>query len=426
MKQLLADRRILAWAFYDWANSAYATIVLAVFFPILFADHWYPGENSTTPLGYANAAASLLIVLAAPVLGAIADQGGWRKRFLLAFAGLGMTFTAALFFVAQGQWLLALAVYVLAGVGFAGANVFYDALIVEVAPRERVDVVSALGYALGYLGGGLVLVLALLLAAYPQWLGLDTAGAQRAAFLLTAGWWALFTLPLMVWVKVRTPARPLQPLAAAGAGLRQLAATFREVRRLRVVGLFLLAYWFYIDGVDTMVRMAIDYGKRLDFPNTHLILALLVTQFVGFPAAIAYGHLGERLGARRGIFIAIGVYVAVTVWGVFMDRVWEFYVLAVAVGLVQGGIQSLSRSLYTRLIPRDKSAEFFGFYNVLGKLAAVLGPVLMAVVSQLTGSPRLSLLSIILLFAAGGLLLAFVDEAEGARAARALEGGVAR
>ncbi len=426
MKQLLADRRILGWALYDWANSAYATIVLAVFFPLLFAAHWYPGENTTTPLGYANAAASLLIVLAAPVLGAIADQGGWRKRFLIVFAGLGIAFTAALFFVAQGHWLLALAVYVLAGVGFAGANVFYDALIVEVAPRERMDVVSALGYALGYLGGGLVLVLALALALRPQWLGLDAATGRQAVFLLTAAWWALFMLPLVVWVKVRAPARRLQPVAAAGAGLRQLAATFREVRRLRVVALFLLAYWFYIDGVDTMVRMAADYGRRLGFDQIHLILALLVTQFVGFPAAVAYGHLGERLGARRGIFIAIGVYVAVTVWGVFIDRVWEFYVLAVAVGLVQGGIQSLSRSLYTRLIPRDKSAEFFGFYNVLGKLAAVLGPALMAVVSQLTGSPRLSLLSIILLFAAGGLLLAFVDEAEGARAARALESGVGR
>ncbi len=413
---LLRQRRILAWALYDWANSAYATIVLAVFFPIVLADQWLAGSEipSTAPLGYANAVASLFMVLAAPLLGAIADRGGYRKRFLFAFAALGILSTGALYAVGPGQWQLALGVYLVSVIGFTGGNVFYDALLVEVAPEGRTDVVSGLGYGLGYLGGGLALVLALLVAARPELWGIDGGQAgQRASFLLAALWWAVFSLPLLLWVRARGPERPVLPGSAARAGLRQLLDTLHHLRRLRTVALFLIAYWFYIDGVDTMVRMAIDYGKNLGFANRDLILALLLTQLVGFPAAIAYGHLGERIGARNGILLAIGVYLGVTVWGVFMERVAEFYALAVAVGLVQGGVQALSRSLYARMIPPGKSAEFFGFYNVLGKMAAVLGPLLMALVTQLTGNARLALLSIVLLFLLGGILLLGVDEGRG-------------
>lgn len=418
------NKRTFSWALYDWANSAYATIVMAVFFQLLFSNYWFtePGGNSTTPLGIANAIGSLVIVILAPILGAIADRGGLKKHFLFFFATIGVLFTCALYFVNAGDWMMALTIFVLGGIGFAGGNVFYDSMIVDVSPREKFDLVSATGYAMGYLGGGVVLVIAILLYAKMEWLGFDSAEqAQRAAFILTGVWWALFSIPLLVFVKEKRPAQKERLTTSISEGFKQLVVTFREIRRLKVVFLFLAAYWLYIDGVDTIIRMAIDYGKRLGFDDTNLILALLITQFVGFPAAILYGKLGEKIGTKTALLIAIGVYIGVTIYGYTMENVREFYVLAIAVGLVQGGIQSLSRSMYARIIPANKAAEFFGFYNMLGKLAAVLGPLLMAIVSQLTGSPRLAILSIIVLFVAGGLLLLFVDEKEGQRMAREME-----
>ena len=406
------QRAVVSWALYDWANSAFATVMLAGFFPVFFRDVWSAGEASadiTFRLGIANSIASLVIVALGPVLGAIADSGGRRKRFLMAFLILGVTTTAALTWVALGKWELALVLFVLSTVGFLGANVFYDALIVSVTSEERYDVVSALGYALGYLGGGVLFAGCVAMTLWPASFGL--AGAEQAvrlSFLLTAVWWAVFSIPLFVAVREQGAAMRTSLGAAVRGGLSQLAATFRELRGIRTVGLFLLAYWLYIDGVDTIIRMAVDYGMALGFGRSGLILALLITQFVGFPAALAFGRFGARLGARTGILIGIGVYVGVTVWAFFMDSSWEFYALAVTIGLVQGGVQALSRSFYARLIPPEKSAEFFGFYNMLGKFAAVVGPALMGVVGVATGSPRLAILSILVLFVGGGALLLFV------------------
>ncbi|MFM1769443.1 MAG: hypothetical protein RJA22_1972 [Verrucomicrobiota bacterium] len=407
-------RRVLAWSLYDWANSAYATTVLAGFFPIFFKDYWVaPGTAetvSTARLGLANSISGLTLALLAPVLGAIADRGGARKRFLVGFAALGVVMTAGLHLVARGDWGLALALYVLATVGFAGGNIFYDSLLVAVAPESKFDFVSALGYGLGYLGGGLLFGGNVWMVLHPQSFGLPDAGtAVRWAFVTTAAWWAVFTVPLLLFV--REPPRNGQAAAgwaAVRAGLRQLRDTFQEVRRLRTVFLFLAAYWLYIDGVDTIVLMAVDYGKSLGFPSNSLITALLITQFVGFPAALAFGRIGEKLGPRAGILIALTVYLAVTGYSYFMDDVRQFYVLAVVIGLVQGGVQSLSRSLYARLIPRDKAAEFFGFYNMIGKFAAVLGPALMAGTALLTGSSRVAILAIVPLFLGGMILLARV------------------
>ncbi|MDS4031466.1 MAG: MFS transporter [Candidatus Contendobacter sp.] len=420
----LDRRRVVSWAFYDWANSAFATTVIAGFFPIFFKQYWSAEASvteSTFWLGAANSLASLLIVLLAPLLGAIADRGGVRKRFLLGFAALGIVMTGALYGVGRGEWVWAATLYVLALIGFSAGNIFYDALLVGVASERKLDIVSALGYSLGYLGGGLLFALNVLMTLYPGWFGLaDAAEGVRVSFVTVALWWALFSIPL--WLFVPEPPAPdrVNGLAVIRAGLTQLRGTFREVRRLRVVGAFLLAYWLYIDGVDTVIHMAVDYGLALGFPAESLIVALLITQFVGFPAAIAFGRLGERWGPRTGIFIAIGVYILIAVWGYFIRHPWEFYVLAIAIGLVQGGVQSLSRSLYARLIPAEKSGEFFGFFNMLGKFAAVLGPVLMGVVSLLTGNPRFSILSLLVLFVGGALLLARVDEAEGRRMAGAL------
>jgi len=417
-------KQILAWALYDWGNSAFATAVMAGFFPVFFKQYWSHGlsvTESTLRLGIANSAASLVIVVLAPVLGAIADRGRSRKRFLAGFTVLGVAMSAALYFVARGDWLTAAVVYAAATVGFSGGMTFYDSLLVGVAGPDDNDRVSAFGYALGYLGGGLMFAGCVAMTLWPHSFGLaDAAAAVRLSFVLVALWWAAFTVPLL-----RHVPEPPGPPRASGegvmvSGFRQLFHTLREVRRLRVVALFLLGYWLYIDGVDTIVRMAVDYGLSLGFEANSLIVALLITQFVGFPAALAFGVLGERIGSKRAILLAIAVYIAVVVWARGMTSVREFYVLAVVVGLVQGGIQSLSRSFYARIIPAQKTAEFFGFYNMLGKFSVVIGPVLMGWVAHLTGSNRQAMLSIIVLFVLGGVLLWRVDEAEGRRMASAL------
>ena len=419
------DRQAFSWAFYDWANSAFATSIMAGFFPLFFKQYWcldVPISTSTFRLGLANSTGSLIVIFLAPLLGAMADQAGAKKKFLFFFAVLGVLMSGGLASVGQGAWLTASAFYICGIIGFSGGNVFYDALLVNVATPATSDRVSALGFSLGYLGGGLLFALNVLMTMKPSLFGLADAGAAvRLSFLTVAGWWAFFTIPIMLWVP-----EPLSPVSRMRqsmvvAGFRQLYATFKEIRRLRVVFLFLAGYWLYIDGLDTIIRMAVDYGMALGFDASGLILALLITQFVGFPAALVFGRLGEKMGTKKAILLGIGIYLLVTVWAMFMDTISEFYLLAVAIGLVQGGVQSLSRSLYSRLIPAGKSAEFFGFYNMLGKFAAVIGPLLMGLVSVLTDSPRLSLIAIIGLFVSGGTILCLVNEQEGAALARQME-----
>jgi len=398
--------RIYAWALYDWANSAFATTVMAGFFPVFFKQYWSVGADvteSTFWLGVANSGSSLIVVLFAPLLGAIADRGGARKRFLGGFALLGILPTAGLYFVSQGDWTTASVLYVLATVGFAGSLIFYDALLLDIANDSNFDAVSALGFALGYLGGGLLFALNVAMTLAPGVFGLaDAAEAVRWSFVTVAIWWLVFSVPLFLLVRERA-ARV--STGAVRAGLRQLLGTVRRVRTLRPVAFFLLAYWFYIDGVDTIIRMAVDYGLALGFSSDSLIVALLLVQFVGFPAALVFGRLGARHGPKRGIYLALTVYTGVVIWATQIQAEWEFYMLALVIGLVQGGVQSLSRSLYARLIPPDQSAEFFGFFNIMGKFAAILGPFLVGWTSLATGNPRLSLLSLLVLFGLGALFL---------------------
>ncbi len=425
MRYSAPSRQVLGWALYDWANSAFATTVMAGFFPVFFKQFWAAGlaaTDSTFLLGSANSLASLMIMIAAPLLGAIADRGGAKLRFLAFFAFMGAAMTGALFVVEQGHWGLAIVLYAAAVLGFAGGNVFYDALLVEVAEERDLDRVSAYGYALGYMGGGLLFALNVLMTLYPQRFGLaDTAAAVRASFLCVAVWWALFSLPVLLLVREHRPARRPGLAGSVRGGLRQLRGTFSHLRQLRVTVLFLLAYWLYIDGVDTVVTMAVDYGLSLGFAASGLMIALLITQCVGFPAALVFGRIGDRRGPRQGIMVGIFVYLLVLLWAYRMHSTWEFYTLAVAIGLVQGGVQSLSRSLYARLIPRNKAAELYGFYNMLGKFAAVIGPLLVGWVGLATGSSRAGILSLSVLFIGGALLLARVDERGGRAAARALE-----
>lgn len=415
-------RRVtLAWAFYDWANSAFATVVIAGFFPVFFKQFWaadLPATESTRWLGYASSTASLLLVLMAPVLGALADQLGAKKRFLLLFTALGVLATGGLYWLAAGHWVGALLLYLLGLLGFFGGNIFNDALITDITEPQRYERVSSLAYALGYLGGGLLFALNVAMVLSPETFGFaDKGAAVQAAFLGVAIWWALFSLPLVLLVPESRGAGTRTLAAAVRGAFAELAITFRQVRRLPDTFLFLVAYWFYIDGVDTIVFMAVDYGLSLGFPDSSLMVALLITQLVGFPAALAFGRLGERWGPKRAILLAIGCYAVVIVAASGMTRVEHFYGLAAAIGLVQGGIQALSRSLFASLIPPGQTAELFGFYNMIGKFAAVLGPFLVGSTAALTGDPRLSLLPILLLFLIGALLLWRVDVERGRAAA---------
>ena len=410
MSTPLARRPVVAWALYDWANSAFATTVIAVFFPIFFKQYWSAGAESaisTFRLGLANGVGSLLIALLAPLLGAMADRGGVRLRMLAFFTLLGAALTAGLYWVQQGEWVVAALVYTMAGFGFSGGVTFNDSLLVDVAQPAEYDLVSSYGYSLGYAGGGLMLLLNAAMVSSPGSFGIaDPAQAVRLSFLIVAGWWLLFAMPSLFWIKEQKPARPLPLAAAARAGMSELRATIGEIRRLRPLVWFLLAYWMYIDGVNTIIKMAVDFGLSLGFPQQSLVLALLITQFVAFPAALAFGWLGSRIGARNGIFVAIGVYALATVAAYWMQTIAHFYLLACVIGLVQGGIQSLSRSCFAALVPVGKQGEFFGFYNMMGKFAAVLGPLLVGTTALVTGSTRAGILSIVLLFAGGAALLA--------------------
>ena len=402
------DRRSrFSWALYDWGNSAFATTVMAGFFPVFFKEYWaseLSATDSTFWLGVGNSAASTLMVLFAPLIGALADQGNSKKRYLLLFAFLGALMTSSLFLVAAGLWQVALLFYALGIIGFSGSIVPYDALLVDVAEEDELDRVSALGYALGYLGGGLLFALNVFMVLKPESFGLADAGqAVRVSFLMVGIWWALFSLPVMLFVHERNP-RPANPHVLRGAW-REIRDNFREVGRYRMVALFLLAYWLYIDGVDTIVRMAVDYGLAIGFEPSDLLTALLITQFVGFPAALVFGQVGDRHGPKKGIMIALVVYIIIVFWAWRMDSPWEFHALAVVIGLVQGGIQSLSRSLYARLIPRDRAGMFYGVYNMLGKFAAVIGPLLVGAVAAASGDSRLGILAVLLLFVAGFVVL---------------------
>jgi len=409
----IPDRRQLSWAMYDWANSAFAVTVMAGFFPLFFKQYWSQDTAVTTStfyLGVGNSVASLIIVLLAPLLGAIADTGGMRRRMLASFACAGILATVGFFFVQAGMWPVAIALYTIGIIGFSGANVFYDSMLLLVASEERRHRISALGFAMGYLGGGLLFLVNVIMTLKPELFGLaDISQAVRWSFVTVGIWWAIFTVPILLFVDEPDKPETRKPINFKKA-FTDIVTTARNVRQHRNVALFLLAYWLYIDGVATIIRMAVDYGLSIGIDSNSLITALLIVQFIGFPATLFFGRLAERIGARKGLWIGLWAYVLATIYAGFMTSSTEFYALAVVLGLVQGGVQSLSRSLFSQLIPPEKGGEFFGFLNMMSKGAAVVGPIMVGVVAYISKDSRIGILSILLLFFAGMYVLRFVKE----------------
>jgi len=408
-------RAIWSWALYDAGNSAFATIVIAGFFPICFKTLWNGDADaalSTARLGIANTIGACVLVCIAPVLGACADTARTRKPMLGIFTLIGIAASMSLALVPRDNWAAAAAVYIAGLVGFSGGMVFYDSLLPGLAPRQLLDRVSALGYSLGYISGGVLLAGCVLLTLNPHYFGLGSETAVRTVFVLTALWWLFFSLPLFRHVP-EPHNEHTQPLGRSiQKSLRELILTLKAVRAHRQIWLFLLAYWCYIDGVHTVIRMAVDYGMALGFASSDLIVALLITQFIGFPCALLFGWLGTHWDTKKALLLAIGAYCVIVLWGMRMQNMREFFLLAGLVGVFQGGIQALSRSFFARMIPTEQSGQFFGFFNMVGKWAAILGPALMGLVTLATGNHRIGIASLLVFFVAGALLLLRVKPAE--------------
>jgi UMF1 family MFS transporter len=403
------SREERSWVAYDWANSAYSIVITTAIFP-LFYESITPAEIYVTTWGYANSLASLLVAVIAPVLGTVADYWGRKKKFFAAFFLIGVITTTSLVLVGEGEWLLALVLYVGSVIGFAGANLFYDSFLVDVSSEDRMDWVSATGFGFGYIGSTIPFVLGIAMVFFAESIGISTLTATRLAFALTGAWWFLFSIPILRNVRQKFGIDPVpHPIIES---FRRLGRTIRHIRSYRSVFLFLLAYFFYIDGVDTIIRMATPIALRMGIDANTLLVILLAIQIVAFPFALLYGRLARTFGAYRMLFVGIGVYICVVFVAYFLPSVADigtrtvlFWVLSMMVASSQGGIQALSRSIYGKLIPKEKSAEFFGFYNIFGKFAAIMGPFMVAFFTQVTGQERFGILSILLLFVVGGAIL---------------------
>jgi MFS transporter, UMF1 family len=437
MKKLgLGRAELRAWAMYDWAASAMQTTIMVAVFPIYFVKVAGAGlqeSGATQRLATVNTLALVIIALLSPVLGAISDYRALKKRLLAVFMLIGVAAVVGMYFVEQGDLDLASALFTVSLIGVAGSFVFYEALLPHVARPEEIDRVSTAGYALGYLGGGVLLALNLAWIQRPDWFGLPSGPGLtpseatlpvRLAFLSVAVWWVLFSLPL--FRRVPEPPATIEPDERPSANpvvtaFTRLRETSRELRSYRHAFLMLLAFLIYNDGIQTIIKMATAYGTELGIGQNALITAILLVQFIGIPCSFLFGILAARIGAKRAIFLGLLAYTVISVLGYFMKTAAHFFVLAGLVGMVQGGTQALSRSLFASMIPHHKSGEFFGFFSVFEKFAGIFGPLIFAGTIAATGSSRNAILSVILFFAVGAWLLARVDVAEGQRIARAAD-----
>lgn len=423
MMKIKISKATWSWCMYDWANSVFATTVMVAFFPVFFKNFWCTdvGQTlSTQRLGVGNTVAGIIVAIASPFLGAFADTGRDKKKLLGSFMLVGVCATAILYFIPNGAWWPALAVFVVANIGFSCSTFFYDTLLVDVAEKEHMDFVSSLGFASGYLGGGLLFMVNMLMAAKPHLFGLqDQSQAMRVSFCMAAVWWFVFTIPLLLFVKYKKFAKVSGVRAIMADSMARLRKTAGNILQRKELLLFLIAYWLYYDGVNTFIRMAVDFGLSIHIGTMAIMLALLLVQFIAFPSALLFGFWAGRFGARRMIIAGIFVYLIVIGLGVmFLTKSIHFIIFACMTGLAQGGIQALSRSYFGKLVPHENAAEYFGFYNVVGRFA-ILGPAMVGIVAQAiyafgvtpVVASRVGMASTALLFVSGGILLVAADHA---------------
>ncbi len=388
-----------SWIMYDCGNSAYSLAITTALFPIVFG--MFNGVENMD-IGYFASLASIIIAVLSPILGTLADYKDKKKRFFIFFALVGIFSTLMLAFIApsSGQWQLLIVIYILSSIGFAGANIFYDSFLVDVTSDDRMDKVSTSGYAFGYISSVIPFGISLAVIFF---LGMDLSIGYQIGFVITALWWGLLTIPIVKDVQQRHYIKP-EP-NPIGNSFKRLSRTFRDVKSYKVVFAFLIAYFFYIDGVTTIIKMVVPYASSILGPdsfNTFMLLAiLLVLQIIGFPSALLYGTLAKKYSTRLMIIVGVLTYIIACIAAFFITELWHIFVLGILIGSAQGGIQALSRSYYGKIIPKERSNEFFGFYNIFGKFAAIIGPFLIAFTTDITGVPQYGILSIIPLFVIG-------------------------
>lgn len=403
-----------SWMFYDWANSAYSIIITTAVFPLFYKaaamKAGVSASDSTAYLGYTIAIATFILAMVSPILGTIADYKGLKKRFFTFFFILGLISTATLAFIPSDQWLLLLIFYTLTAIGSSGSNVFYDAFITDVTTEDRMNRVSSRGFGLGYIGSTIpfIISIAIIILAQNGVLPFSTTIASKIAFLITAVWWGIFTIPMLKNVYQRYGIeREPKPIVNS---FKRLGNTLKEIRKYRALFLFLLAYFFYIDGVGTIITMSTAYGSDLGITSTNLLIILFATQVVAAPFAILYGRLAERFTGKTMLYVGICVYIIVCIYAYFLKTTLDFWILAMLVATSQGGIQALSRAYFAKLVPKKNANEFFGFYNIFGKFASIMGPLLVAVTAQVTGNSASAVFSLVILFIIGITILFFVPE----------------
>jgi UMF1 family MFS transporter len=421
----LHRKELRAWAMYDWANSAFSTTIMASVLPIYYADvaaATLEPHLRTAYWGYTTGFGLLLVALASPILGAMADLFGRKKTYMFWFTLMGCITTAMLALVHHGDWLMASFFFLVANIGWAGANVFYDSLLPAIANNEEVDRVSTAGYAVGYLGGAILLSFNLWWILQPDTWGFEDAGAAtRASFISVGIWWLIFSYPILKHVREPAATSTVRDGNPVMMGFKQLASTFRNVRQYKQIMIFLVSYWFFTDGIGTIIKMATIFGREIGIGKTDLIGALLLVQVLGMPATFLFGIVAKRLGAKASVMLCLFVYAGICVLGYVMTEGWHFWALAALVAMVQGGSQALSRSLYATMVPRHQASEFFGFISVSNRFAGIFGPMLFGLVSQFAGESRLSILFLVSFFVIGIILLSRVDVDEARRVAREAE-----
>ncbi len=414
MKMRRFSKEENSWIFYDWGSSAYSIIISTAVFPIFYkssaTNAGVSPADSTAYLGYTIAIATFILAMLGPILGTIADYQGYKKRFFSFFFLLGIGFTGILAFIPAEQWVLLLVCYTLATIGFSGTNIFYDAFLVDVTSESRMNLVSARGYGLGYIGSTIPFIISIAIIVLSQngILPISTVIASKIAFIITAVWWGIFTIPLLKHVQqhhyIKRERNPIMN------SFKRLWNTLTEIRKHRALFLFLLAYFFYIDGVGTIITMSTAYGTDLGIGSTDLLIVLFVTQVVAAPFSILYGRLSEKFTGKKMLYVGIFIYMIVCLYAYFLETTLDFWILAMLVATSQGGIQALSRSYFAKLIPKEKANEFFGFYNIFGKFASIMGPLLVAMTAQLTGNSSLGVFSLVILFIIGFVILTKVPE----------------